>query len=219
MENVRSREHVRATATGNRKVYFFMKRLIDIVISFSLLFLLIPLLLFICIKMRRNEGSPIFFHQRRVGKCNHRFIVWQFRTMTNPSRVIRAFPPYPVPDSWAGGVPDEIHFQQDSYSIRTPTGLWLQKYKLHTLPQLWNVLKGDMSLVGPKSEIPEIVDHYNNYQMKRLKLRPGMTGYTQLKGELNYSEKIRCDLFYIENCSIRMDMHLLMQTIKTVLSS
>lgn len=217
MENVRSRMQARATATGNRKVYFFMKRLIDIVVSFMLLLLLAPLLLFICIKIMKNEGKPILFRQRRVGKFKHGFILWQFRTMTNPSRVIRAFPPHPVPDSWENGVPDEFTFQRDSYITVTPTGAWLQNYKLHKLPRLWNVLKGDMSLVGPKSEMPEIVDYYNNYQMKRLQIKPGMTGYAQLKGELNYSKKIRRDLFYMKNCNIRMDVKILMRAIRAFL--
>ncbi|WP_449354305.1 sugar transferase [Virgibacillus natechei] len=219
MENVRSRTQARTTSPGNRKVNFFIKRLIDIGVSFTLLLLLAPLLLFIGIRIMKKEGKPIFFRQRRIGKFNHGFIVWQFRTMTNPSRVIRAFPPHPVPESWDGGVPDEFNFERDSYVTVTPTGVWLRKYNLHKLPQLWNVLKGDMSLVGPKGEIPEIVDHYNYYQMKRLKVRPGIIGYTELKGELNYSEKIRRDLFYIENCSIRMDARIFMQTIKSFLSS
>ncbi|UJL47323.1 sugar transferase [Virgibacillus sp. NKC19-16] len=219
MENIRSRAQARATSTENRRVYFFMKRSTDIVISITLLLLLAPLMVFICIRIIKKEGKPIFFRQRRVGKFNQSFIVWKFRTMTNPSRVIRAFPPHPVPASWDEGVPDDFNFERDSYITVTPTGTWIRKYKLHKLPQLWNVLKGDMSLVGPTPEIPEIVDYYNYYQMKRLKVRPGMIGYTQLKGELNYSEKIRCDLFYIGNCSIRMDVKILMQIIKSVLSS
>ncbi|MBP1970579.1 lipopolysaccharide/colanic/teichoic acid biosynthesis glycosyltransferase [Virgibacillus natechei] len=216
-ENVKSRVEAKKIATQPSKMYFFIKRLVDITVSFMLLLLLTPFFLFISYKINKKEGRPVFYRERRAGRNSRAYIMWRFRTMTNPSRVICALPPHPKPESWKDGVPDTFKFHRNTNVTVTSTGAWIRKYKLHKLPQLWNVLKGNMSLIGPKSELPEIVDYYNDYQMRRLKVKPGMTGYAQVAGDLTHNEKVNHDIYYIQNCSIRMDVHVLMRTIKILL--
>src|SRR5699024_4762871 len=107
------------------------------------------------------------YQEQQTGRNFHAFIMWTFRTMSPPSRVIRAFPPRPVPRSWEKGVPNTFFIQTNGYTTMTSTGNVLRKYRLHKLPLLFHVLKGEMSLVGPEAEIPEITKHYNAHQKKR----------------------------------------------------
>ncbi|MEN2468068.1 sugar transferase [Ornithinibacillus sp. JPR2-1] len=197
-------------------LYFFFKRLSDMIVSTILFFLFLPLFLYICIRIAKKEGKPIFNREVRVGKNNRTFVMWSFRTMTNGSKVIRQLPPYPFPSSWDNGVPDYFKIIRDKHVTYTSTGLWLSKYHLDKLPQLINVIRGDMSLIGPSPERPEIVDYYNRQQMKRLKVRPGLTGYAQIKGATNekHGLKIRYDLYYTQNCSFKLDAMIFLQSIK-----
>ncbi|WP_010097152.1 sugar transferase [Ornithinibacillus scapharcae] len=202
-------------------LYFFFKRMLDLLLSVVLLILLAPLFLFICYRIARKEGNPIFYRELRVGKNNSIFTMISFRTMTNGSRVIRRLPPYPFPSTWEKGVPDYFKLTQDKTVTYTDTGLWLIKYGLEKIPQLWNVLRGDMSLVGPSPERPEIADYYNRHQMNRLKVKPGITGYAQIKGITNdnHGKKITYDLYYTQNCSYKLDAKILFQASKQTLKS
>lgn len=203
--NVRSRAAVRSKSSGHG--YRLIKRLTDVIVSFLLLLVLSPLLIFIYQRIKKKEGSPSIYRETRMGKDLRTFVMWRFRTMTNPSRVIFAFPPHPVPVSWKDGVPDKFTIQRDAGISLTSTGLWIRKYHFHILPQLWNVFKGEMSLVGPRAEIPEIVDYYNRHQTGRLKVKPGMVGYVDLYEDklLNHNEKVNLDLYYIKKRSYKMD--------------
>lgn len=200
----------------NPRTYLFFKRWTDICVSLLLLLLLSPLLLYICWHLYKKEGKPLFYRELAAGKGEKPFIKLSFRTTTNPSRVIRAFPPHPFPASWEKGVPDQFTFQRDKKQTMTATGLWLRKYNLHLLPQLWNVLKGEMSLVGPRPEIAEIAACYNQHQRKRLLVKPGITGYTQLYfgKESNYNKKVFYDLYYVENRSYKLDLKILLQSLR-----
>ncbi|WP_164669992.1 sugar transferase [Virgibacillus doumboii] len=211
-QNVRSR----SASVPRFSKFFAAKRVIDITISFLLLLLLCPFLLLIFYRIMKKDGKPVFFRQARVGKDDRTFILWKFRTLTNPSKVIRALPPHPFPDTWNSGVPNRFYFNRDSYQNLTHTGRGLKKFHLDGLPQLYNVLKGDMSLVGPSPEIVEIVDYYNRYQAGRLRVKPGITGFAQVNGNSNknHDQKIRDDLFYIKNRSIKFDMIILYRTFK-----
>lgn len=210
-ENVSTRVNSRSNASGQSKSYRFIKRLIDIIVSFTLLLLFSPLLVFICWRIQKKEGKTILYREMCVGKDRYTFVLWRFRTMTNPSRVIYALPPHPFPASWKSGVPDQFTIQRDSGITITPTGLWLRKYHFHKLPQLWNVIKGDMSLVGPKPEIREIADYYNEHQLKRLAVKPGIIAYTGLydNQSINHNEKVNLDLYYIKKRSFKMDVRIL----------
>jgi lipopolysaccharide/colanic/teichoic acid biosynthesis glycosyltransferase len=202
-------------------LFYFFKRLLDIVISIVLLVILSPLFLFICYRIGKREGKPIFYRELRVGRNNRTYVMWSFRTMTIPSRVIRQLPPFPFPSSWEKGVPDYFKITRDKHVTFTETGLWLKKYHLDKLPQLLNVIKGDMSLVGPSPEVPEIADYYNKRQLNRLKVRPGLTGYAQIKGATNenHGQKINYDLYYTQNCSYRLDFRILLIAIKQLLQT
>ncbi|MFS0674651.1 sugar transferase [Ornithinibacillus sp. 179-J 7C1 HS] len=197
-------------------LYFFFKRLLDIILGVVLFILLLPLFIFICYKIARKEGKPIFYRELRVGKNNRTFMMWSFRTMTNGSRVIRQLPPYPFPSSWGKGVPDYFKITRDQNITFTETGLWLSKYHLDKIPQLIHVIRGEMSLVGPSPERPEIADYYNRQQMKRLKVRPGITGFAQIEGATNknHGQKIKYDLYYTENCSYKLDAKIFFRSVR-----
>lgn len=199
-------------------LFFLFKRTIDIVVSMILLIMLLPLFLFICIKIFKKEGRPIFKKELHVGKNNKPFIMWSFRTMTLGSRVIRQLPPYPFPKSWEKGVPDYFKISRDHTVTLTDTGVWLSKYRLDKIPRLINVIRGDMSLVGPSPERPEIAYYYNRQQEKRLKVRPGLTGYAQIKGATNakHGQKIAYDLYYIANSTFKLDVKILAKTVKNI---
>ncbi|WP_236686902.1 sugar transferase [Ornithinibacillus contaminans] len=209
----------RSTYFIHINLYFFFKRLLDIIISATLFLLLSPLFLIICYRLFKKEGKPILHRELRVGKNNRTFTMYSFRTMTTPSKVIRALPPYPFPSSWEKGVPNYFKITRDKYITYTETGLWLQKYHLDKIPQLINVLKGDMSLIGPCPEIPEIADYYNRYQARRLRVRPGMTGYAQINGATNdnHGKKITYDLYYTQYCSYMLDVKILYQSLRQVI--
>ncbi|MFD1040102.1 sugar transferase [Virgibacillus byunsanensis] len=209
-QNIKSK-HSTVIPLLKYSLYVATKRSMDISISLLLLVVLAPVILFVLYKVNKKEGKPLFFKQVYVGKHNQEFMMWTFRTMTNTSRVIRALPPHPFPKSWSNGVPSKFTFTRDPHKTYTSTGLWLEKYRLDVLPQLFNVLKGEMSLVGPEPEIPDIADYYNSYQRRRLDVKPGITGLTQLKGftSKRYDQKIRHDIHYIETRSCKLDLKIL----------
>jgi lipopolysaccharide/colanic/teichoic acid biosynthesis glycosyltransferase len=200
-------------------LYFFFKRLIDIIFSVLLFTLLLPLFLFIWIWIAKYEGKPILSKEVKVGKNNRTFTMLSFRTKTNGTKVIRQLPPYPFPTSWEKGVPDYFKITGDKNVTLTQTGLRLKKYGLDKIPQLINVIKGDMSLVGPSPERPEIADYYNKQQIQRLKVRPGLTGYAQIKGATNenHGKKITYDLYYIQNCSWKFDLKIFLKAIQQII--
>src|SRR5690625_6723402 len=154
-----------------------------------------------------------------MGKHNQPFIMRTFRTKTVPSQVIRSLPPLPVPDAWKNGVPSKFTLKSNSYTTITPTGEFLLKFKLHKLPLLFHVLKGDMSLVGPQAELIEVAKYYNEHQNKRLELKPGITGYAQIHNLYNdnHRQKVLYDLYYIRNYSLRFDVKNIFQSIKKLI--
>ncbi len=120
---------------------------------------------------------------------------------------------------WDEGVPEDFTFKSGFDSRVTSIGKVLRKYSLDELPQLFNVLLGDMSIVGPRPEIPEITEHYNLHQRKRLLVKPGMTGYAQINGrsEIQHGKKIEHDLYYVDNQSFFLDVKVILSTVKLVL--
>lgn len=193
-----------------------VKRVIDIGISLFVLLLASPVILMIYCIIHQKDGSPCFWKEARTGRGNRLFTMWQFRTTTIPSRVIRALPPYPFPRSWSDGVPVSFTVKLHEGARVTRTGAFLRAWSLEKLPQFFNVLKGDMSLVGPQPELPLIADHYSNLQQKRLTVRPGMTGYAQISGYNDHEvhgRKIAYDLYYIHHFSFCYDFIILYHAI------
>ena len=193
-----------------------MKRSLDIVVSTTLLFLLMPLFLLICIAIKVNSEGPIFFGHLRYGRDGKAFRALKFRTMvTNADRIL---------DTHLRRHPELMIEWQRNHKLKndpriTRVGRWLRRYSLDELPQLVNILKNDMSLVGPRpiveSEIPRYANSYDLYT----RVPPGLTGLWQVSGRNNttYRERVAFDEYYIRNWSIWMDIYILARTFQAVL--
>lgn len=179
----------------------FFKRLFDWVVSFVLLFFTSPIALWISWRIRRDSPGPVFYRQKRMGIDGREFEILKFRTMR-----VDAEKNGPV---WSGRVDDRC----------TPFGRRLRRCDLDELPQLWNVLRGDMSLVGPRPERPEFVTQFKEMYpryMGRHRVRAGMTGWAQvhgLRGDTPIDMRLQYDLYYIENWSFWMDLKILILTL------
>lgn len=190
------------------------KRLLDIFISSIILPIVVLFMLIIAISLLIVSGRPIFFTQERTGLNYSNFQIWKFRTMRidqiQKSKV----------NDWEGGVPEQFVFKNSQDTRMTGIGKLLRKLSLDELPQIINVLKGEMSLVGPRPEVPEITAYYNLEQSKRLYMKPGITGLAQINGRSNipHGRKINYDIDYVENCSFLLDIKILMRTISVVFS-
>ena len=195
-------------------LYVFSKRVFDIIASLILLILLGPFILLFSVIILICSGRPILFRQTRTGKYNRPFTIWKFRTMDKHSN-----PQKEHTYKWIEGVPGDFVFKTPSNQRITKIGRIYRKLSIDELPQLINVIRGDMSLVGPRPEIPEITQLYNRYQSMRLRTRPGMTGYAQVNGRsvISHGEKIEYDLYYIDNCSFALDMKIIIKTIGLVI--
>ena len=176
-----------------------MKRLVDIIIASIALFLLSPIFIFVAYKVRKNLGSPIFFYQERPGKNCDLFKMMKFRSMKN------AF------DKDGHPLPDEQRI--------TPFGKKLRSTSLDEMPQLINVLKGDMSIVGPRPQLAEFVEHYTAQQLRRHDVKPGMTGLAQVSGRnnLSWEEKFELDVQYVENQSTILDFKIMFKTVEVMM--
>jgi lipopolysaccharide/colanic/teichoic acid biosynthesis glycosyltransferase len=176
-----------------------IKRAFDILVSMCLLIILAPLLLIVGFCVYFKLGSPIFFTQERPGKYGKIFRIIKFRTMLD------------LKDEKGELLPNEQRL--------TRFGKILRSTSLDELPQLINVLKGDMSLVGPRPLLVQYLPLYSEEQMKRHNVRPGITGYAQIKGRnsLTWTEKFKLDLWYVENVTFWLDLKILFLTIYKVI--
>ncbi len=175
-----------------------MKRLLDIVVSSFALALLSPLLVILSFLIRRRLGSPILFRQIRPGKDGKPFEMLKFRSMTGARAADGAL----LPDA----------------ERLTPFGQFLRSTSLDELPELWNVLKGDMSLVGPRPLLMEYLPLYSPEQARRHEVRPGVTGWAQVNGRnaLSWEEKFALDIWYVDNRSLWLDLKIIVATIGRV---
>jgi len=181
-----------------------MKRLLDLIISVAVLVLMLPVIIVISIMIRMTSKGPAIFSQERVGKKGRLFTMYKFRTMRMDAEAETG-------PTWARENDPRI----------TKVGFWLRKTRLDEIPQFYNVLKGEMSLVGPRPERPYFVSRFKEeipMYARRLRVRPGITGWAQVKWKYDSSlddvkEKTKYDLFYVENMSLRMDFKILINTI------
>ena len=178
----------------------FLKRSLDILLSALILIVFSPLMLFCAIGVKLSSPGPIIFAQTRIGRNKKPFMMYKFRSMR-------------VNDSQDTG------WSSNQDSRKTRFGSFIRKYSLDEFPQFWNVLKGDMSLVGPRPEVPFYVDQFKEevprYMLKHL-VRPGITGWAQvngLRGDTSIPKRIRCDIYYIENWSLWFDLKILFVTV------
>jgi exopolysaccharide biosynthesis polyprenyl glycosylphosphotransferase len=188
------------------------KRVLDIVIAGLALVLTSPLFALIALAIRLETGSPVLLAQRRVGLDGRVFKCWKFRTMRRDAGELRAV------------LAGRNEVEGPLFKIRndprcTPLGRRLRRLSLDELPQLWNVLKGDMSLVGPRPPLPEEVEQYDERQRRRLQVKPGMTGLWQVSGrsDLHFDEMVMMDLYYAGNWSLALDSKILLRTVVAVL--
>ena len=172
-----------------------MKRLVDIVIATTALILLLPIFIWVTYKVKKNLGSPVLFLQERPGKDGKLFKMIKFRSMKD------------AVDKEGNPLPDEQRI--------TSFGQKLRSTSLDEMPQLINVLKGDMSIVGPRPMLKDFVALYSPEQARRLEVKPGMTGLAQVSGrnELDYEERFKCDVWYVDNHNTFVDFKIMFKTV------
>ena len=177
-----------------------LKRLLDIIIASIALILLSPLYAFVAYKVKKNLGSPVLFRQVRPGLHGKPFEMIKFRTMRD------------AVDAQGNSLPDSERL--------TPFGKMLRSSSLDEMPELWNVIKGDMSIVGPRPLLTEYLPLYNTEQAKRHNVRPGMTGHAQVNGRnaIGWEEKFKLDTWYVENQSTLLDFKIMFKTVHKVLA-
>ena len=175
-----------------------LKRVLDVVIASTALLLLSPLYLFVAYKVRKNLGSPVLFRQVRPGLHGKPFEMIKFRSMKD------------AVDENGNPLPDSERL--------TPFGQMLRSSSLDEMPELWNVIKGEMSIVGPRPLLMEYLPLYNSEQAKRHNVRPGMTGYAQVNGRnaISWEEKFSLDVWYVEHQSFMLDLKIIFLTVLKV---
>jgi len=176
-----------------------LKRILDVSLGFLGLVIFAPIIATVAVQIRRKLGSPVFFRQTRPGKDGKPFQMVKFRTMLDES------------DSTGNPLPDSERV--------TPFGHFLRSASLDELPGLWNVLKGDMSLVGPRPLLMEYLPLYSKEQYRRHEVRPGVTGWAQVNGRnaISWEDKFKLDVWYVDNRSFWLDLKILTLTVNKVL--
>jgi exopolysaccharide biosynthesis polyprenyl glycosylphosphotransferase len=199
-------------STPDRLGHLFIKRVLDFVISGMGLILLAPLYAFIVVIIKVSSEGPVFFNQERCSMYGRRFILYKFRTMVADAETKQT-------DLLEYNEMNGPVFKMTDDPRITRAGKWLRKFSLDELPQLWNVLKGDMSLVGPRPPLPSEVYQYDNWHRRRLSMRPGITCLWQVSGRseiADFDEWMRLDLEYIDTWSLGLDFKILFKTIPIV---
>jgi exopolysaccharide biosynthesis polyprenyl glycosylphosphotransferase len=205
-----------------RRIYRLSKRVFDLVGAVVLLLVLSPVVACCALAVRLSSPGPIIFRQERVGERGKTFLFLKFRSMyvaadTTPHQTyVAAFIKGEARQD--DGVP--LYKMGNDRRI-TPAGRWLRRTSLDELPQLWNVIRGEMSLVGPRPPIPYELDHYRPEQYGRLAVKPGLTGLWQVSGRsrTTFEQMVALDLDYIQRQSFMLDLAILLRTIPTVIAS
>ena len=182
-------------------MYLKLKSLLDIFLSILVLLLIFPILLLLSCAIFVSMGSPIFFKQERIGKNNKPFIMYKFRTMREPKE-------------------GENRLLSDADRV-TKVGAFLRKTSLDELPEIINVIKGEMSLVGPRPLLDLHLELFNDQQLKRHDVKPGMTGLAQVMGRqsLSFTQRTDLDVKYVDNLSLWLDIKIIVKTILVVLGA
>lgn len=184
-----------------------IKHILDKIFGVILLILLFPILIIIAVAIRIDSDGPIIFKQKRLGKDGNVFEIYKFRTMYVDAPDLRN--------------EDGSTFNSDNDPRVTKVGNILRKTSLDELAQIFNILKGEMSFIGPRPDLPDHYDLYTEFDKKKLLVRPGVTGYAQANGRNNieWKKRIEMDIFYIENYSLLLDIKILFKTVFSVLKS
>ncbi|HGV8438607.1 TPA: sugar transferase [Enterococcus faecium] len=196
------------------KYYFFGgKRFLDIFLGLLGLLALLPLFFFISILIKLDSKGPVFFSQIRVGENGKLFKIYKFRTMCHHAEEMKIL-------LQEKNEMDRCQFKIKNDPRITIIGKYLRKSSVDELPQLWNVLKGDMSLIGPRPALQEEVLEYSDIEKERLKVKPGCSGLWQVSGRnhLTFDSMIELDLKYIENINLKNDLVIIFKTVKIMLT-
>lgn len=190
------------------------KRAFDLLGATVILLAALPVMAIAALAVRRADGGPVLFRQDRVGRDGQTFSMLKFRTMVTDAEELLA-------DLAAEGSEDAVLFKMADDPRVTRPGRWLRRTSIDELPQLVNVLRGEMSLVGPRPALPREVSRYEGDVARRLRVRPGMTGLWQVSGrsDLSWEDTVRLDLYYVDNWSLVQDLAILARTLRAVVGS
>lgn len=205
-----------------RGVTYFIKRVFDFITAVFLVVLLLPVFAFIAVLIKMSSPGPVFFRQSRAGRGGDPFPFFKFRTMRveTDDSIHRKYAASFIDGKEIENSGDEKPVYKMTKDPRvTPIGGILRKTSLDELPQLWNVLKGEMSLVGPRPPIVYELQYYKEWHMRRLEAKPGLTGLWQVSGrsEVPFNEMVLLDLYYIDHWSLKLDFEILLRTIPVIL--
>ena len=194
------------SSAPDSELRLFFKRIFDVALSFAALIAFSPVLLCIATMIRMTSPGPVLFRQTRCGLGGRRFKLYKFRSMINNAEQLNEL--------------DGPVFKISDDPRITTVGRWLRRFSLDELPQLWNILRGDMSFVGPRPAVPEEVEQYEDWQRRRLRMRPGLTCTWVLEGRnhVDFNRWMQLDLTYIDNWSLWLDFKIFLRTIPIVLS-
>ena len=200
------------SATPHDEIRLPIKRLIDLLLAGAAMVVLFPVMILVAGIIRLTSPGPAIFRQERCGLNGRRFMFYKFRSMCENADAMRASLEHLSHRQLALKIPNDPRL--------TAVGRWLRKFSIDEWPQLWNVLKGDMSLVGPRPPLPEEVEHYQPWQRRRLRMRPGLTCLWAVSGRdaVDFETWMRMDMEYIDNWSLALDWKILLRTIPHVLS-
>jgi len=200
------------SAAPHDEIRLMFKRAIDIFVAFLALIVMSPFMLIVAILVRLTSPGPAVFRQSRCGLNGRRFVLYKFRSMCQDAEQRKSALAHLSSKATAFKMRDDPRL--------TPVGRYLRKFSIDEWPQLWNVLRGDMSLVGPRPSVPEEVDQYRRWQRRRLRMRPGLTCLWTLAGRdhLEFETWMKMDMQYIDNWSLALDWKILVQTIPRVVT-
>ncbi|MBB6713515.1 sugar transferase [Clostridium gasigenes] len=211
--NVESQGNIKVTELGEKNLYNFVKRLMDFIGSFVGLIVLSPVFLLVAILIRLDSKGPIIFGHVRVGMNGEKFKAYKFRSMVPNAKEVF--------DNFTKEQKDEFekNFKLDNDPRITKIGGFLRKTSLDELPQLFNIIKGEMSVVGPRPIIEKEIRKYGNDFKKAFSVKSGLTGYWQANGrsDTTYEERVKMDLYYIDNRSLVFDIKIILKTAMSVI--
>jgi exopolysaccharide biosynthesis polyprenyl glycosylphosphotransferase len=191
---------------------YMLKRVLDIVVALIVLTIFSLPMAIIALLIKRDSEGPVIFRQERVGRDGKSFTITKFRCMVNDAEAQRA-----ALMEQSQGI-DLRLFKMENDPRVTSTGRWLRRWSLDELPQFWQVLTGEMSVVGPRPQLVEEVERYEEWHRQRLHATPGLTGLWQINGrsDLSFDEMVRLDLFYAEHWSLWLDIKVMLRTVPAV---
>ncbi|RKX69902.1 undecaprenyl-phosphate glucose phosphotransferase, partial [candidate division TA06 bacterium] len=207
---------INLTSDSGKNIYFAIKRIFDILISFFCIIMLSPLMILISYLIKLNSKGPVIFKQERVGKDGKPFVMYKFRSMFSDSRHITH---KQYIEKFILEQNDDSVYKINGDPRITKIGRILRETSLDELPQLLNVLKGNMSIIGPRPAIGYEVSIYRDWHKKRLRVKPGITGFWQINGrsKVKFDDMVILDIYYIENWSLLLDFIILLKTIPVVI--